>query len=129
MNRDDQHAIHALHAAFVEGWCRSDAEACAACYAADAVRVGASGDTQRGQAEIRAAYEALFGGRLAGSAVAISEGTIRPLGPDLALWQGALTITPPDRPPLRGHVVELLRRDAGRWRIVEGHPKLYPSVG
>lgn len=129
MSCDDENAIHAMHAAFVDAWRRADADACAAHYAEDAVRVGAFGDLQRGRTEIRAAYAALFGGRMAGAAIELPEGTIRTLGADLALWQAPLAITPPGRPPLHGHIVELLRREPGRWVIVESHPKFYPSAG
>ena len=129
MHRDDEEAIHGLHEGFVRAWARGDAEACAACYADDAVRVGAFGDVQRGRSAIRGAYASLFGGRMAGAAIELAPGTLRSLGEGLALWQAEIRLTPLGRPPLRGHVVELLRKEAAGWRIVEGHPKFFPAAG
>jgi hypothetical protein len=51
-------------------------------------------------------------------------GTIRMLTPDLALWQGGMTIQPPGgAPALKGYVVQLMKKVSGRWLVLEAHPK------
>jgi uncharacterized protein (TIGR02246 family) len=124
----DEAAILQLHRDFGVAWSKGDSSALLAFFAPDAVRVGAAGDIQRGPAEIRAAYERLLGGPFAGASVAIDPGSVRFLGADLALWQASMEIQPasPDRPSLRGYVVEVMKRIDGRWLILETHPKLFP---
>ncbi len=113
--------------AFSEAWSRGDAKAAASFFTDDGVRVGAGGDVQRGRAELEAAYEELLHGRFAGARVSQERGTVRMLTPELAFWQGAMTITPPGgAPALRGHVVQLMKKVGGRWLVLEAHPKLFP---
>src|SRR6266550_921886 len=115
--------------AFVDAWGRADAQAAASFFTDDAVRVGAFGDIQRGRAEIEAAYARLFTTSMPGATVRVERGTVRMLGPELAVWQGGMEITPVEGPPLRGHVVQVMRRVDGRWLIVETHPKFFPPRG
>lgn len=121
-----EEGIERLHEDFLAAFARGDADACAACFAEDGVRVGSLGEVQRGRAEIRAGYAALLE-RLKGARLALSNATTRALAPDVVLWQASMEIVPPaGRPAIRGHVVEVMRREGGRWLIVEGHPKLFP---
>lgn len=122
----DEAAITSEVQAFSEAWSRGDADAAAAFYVEDGVRVGASGDIQHGRAELRDAYERLFHGPFAGARVVQDPGHVRMLTLDLALWQGGLRIETPGRAPLLGHVVQLMARHGTRWLIVEAHPKLFP---
>jgi uncharacterized protein (TIGR02246 family) len=123
-------AILAETQAFVDAWGRGDARAAASFFTDDAVRVGALGDVQRGRAEIEAAYVRLFTNSMPGATVRLERGTVRMLGPELAVWQGGMEITPVGgRPPLRGHVVQVMRLVDGRWLIIEAHPKFFPPPG
>ena len=61
-------------------------------------------------------------------AVRVDQGTVRMLSADLAVWQGGFAILRPDAPPLKGYVVEILRKEAGRWLVLESHPKLFPAA-
>ena len=120
-------AIIAETQAFVDAWDRGDAHAAASFYTDDAVRVGAFGDTQHGPAEIEAAYVRLFTTSMPGATARMDRGTVRMLGPDLAVWQGDMEITlAGGRPPLRGHVVQVMRLLGDRWLILEAHPKFFP---
>lgn len=115
-----------LHEEFLAAFARGDADACAACFAEDGVRVGAAGDVQRGRGEIRTGYAALMQ-RMQGATLALANATTRSLAPDVVLWQANMEIRlPGGRPPLRGYVVEVMRREGSRWLIVEGHPKFFP---
>lgn len=111
---------------FAEAWSRGDAKAAASFFTDDGVRVGAMGDTQRGRAEVEAAYERLLHGPFAGAKVQQERGTVRMLTAELALWQGAIEITPVKGAPLKGHVVQLMKMVEGRWLVLESHPKLFP---
>ena len=92
----------------------------------DGVRVGALGDRQQGRAEIAHGYERLLRGPFAGATVHQDPGTIRMLTPDLAIWQGGMEIVPKDGAPMKGHVVQVMKRVGTRWLVLEAHPKLFP---
>src|SRR5258707_2519620 len=79
---------------FSEAWSKGDAKAAASFFTEDGVRVGAMGDVQHGRAEIEGAYDRLLHGPFAGATVVQERGTVRALGPDLALWQGNMEIHP-----------------------------------
>ena len=111
---------------FAEAWSRGDASAAASFFTDDGVRVGAMGDTQRGRAEVAAAYDRLLHGPFAGAKVQQARGTVRMLTAELALWQGAIEITPVKGAAVKGHVVQLMKMVNGRWLVLESHPKLFP---
>ena len=127
MPSDDEQAIVSETASFAEAWSRGDAKAAASCYTEDGVRVGAFGDRQEGRPEIEAAYGRLLHQTMPGATVKQQRGDVRLLTPDLALWQAAMEIVPADgAPALKGHVVQVMKKVAGRWLVLEAHPKLFP---
>lgn len=127
MPKNEQEAIFSEIQAFSDAWSRGDAKAAASFYTADGVRVGAMGDVQHGRAEVEAGYDRLLHGPFAGATVTQERGTIRMLTNDLALWQGGMVIQPPGgAPPIKGYVVQLMKKENGRWLVLEGHPKIYP---
>jgi uncharacterized protein (TIGR02246 family) len=124
---EDEQAIVREIQDFSEAWSRGDAKRAASFYTEDGVRVGAMGDVQHGRAELKAAYDKLLHGPFAGAKVTQERGSVRMLAPDLALWQGAMEIAPGGAaPPLKGYVVQLMKKVNGRWLVLEAHPKLYP---
>lgn len=125
-DRQTEEAIYRENEAFLEAWNRGDARAAASFFTEDGVRVGAFGDIQRGRAEIEAAYNRLLRQTMPGATASMERGSIRMLTPDLALWQGGLEITPVSGPPMKGHVVQVMRRVGERWLVVEAHPKFFP---
>ena len=125
---EDQESILREVESFSLAWSRGDAKAAASFFTEDGVRVGAAGDEQHGRSEHEAAYEKLLRGRFAGATVTQERGTIRMLTSDLALWQGGLEIAPGGAaPPIKGYVVQLMKKVNGRWLILEAHPKIYPA--
>jgi uncharacterized protein (TIGR02246 family) len=111
---------------FLAAWQRGDAKAATAHMTEDAVRVGAFGDIQRGRAEIETAFQKLFsGGPMKGAKIQFDP-SVRLLSGDVAVSEGALTITAPEGAPMAGFVVELWKKRDGRWWLVETHPKFYP---
>ena len=113
--------------AFAESWNKADAKMAASFYTEDAVRVGAFGDLQHGRAEIEAAYDRLLHQTMPGAKVKQDEGIVRMLSPELAVWQAAIEIVPPgDGAPLKGYVVQVMKKVRGRWLILEAHPKVFP---
>jgi uncharacterized protein (TIGR02246 family) len=129
LEADEVRMIFAETEAFAQAWGRGNAKEAASFYADDSVRVGAFGDVQHGRVEIEAAYERLFTQTMPGAKIAQSRGTVRMLAPDLALWQGDIEITPAaSAPPLKGHVVQVMKKVKGRWLVLEAHPKLFPAL-
>jgi len=127
MSVRDEQAIERQVDAFPQAWNTRDAQALAVLFTEDAVRVDAFGDVQRGRHEIAAAYHRLLHDRMPAARVHTERGTVRLLSPELALWQGGLEILLSQGPPLRGHAVQLMRREGSRWLILEAHPKLFPQ--
>lgn len=127
MNPTDEEAIFGEVHAFSEAWNRGDAKAVASFHSEDSLRVGALGDVQHGRAELEAAYDKLLHQTMPGARVKQERGTVRMLTPELATWQGGIEITPPDgRPPMKGHVLQVMKKVDGRWLILEAHPKFFP---
>jgi uncharacterized protein (TIGR02246 family) len=126
MSTDDEQAIFDETAAFAEAWNRGDAQAAAAFYTEDGARVGAFGDVQHGRAAIAAAYDRLWHQTMPGASVQQERGEVRRLSPELAVWQAGLQLTPPGRPALKGHVVQIMKKVGDRWLILEAHPKFFP---
>jgi uncharacterized protein (TIGR02246 family) len=126
MSPDDS-AILAVHEEFGKVWSAGDTDRLATFFTEDGVRVGAAGDISRGRAEIKAAYDRLLQGPFKGAKVTIDRGSVRALSKDISLWQGAIEIDPGGgKPPIRGYVVEVMKKVSGKWLILESHPKIFP---
>ena len=125
--KTDEDAIIAEVEAFSAAWSAGDAKRAASFFTEDGVRVGAMGDHQQGRAELEAAYDRLFHGPFAGASVVQERGAVRMLTPELAVWQGGMEITPSSGAPIRGHVVQVMKKVDDRWLVLEAHPKLFPA--
>ena len=129
MAQDELQAIYSEIEAFTEAWNKGDAKAAALFFTEDGVRVGVSGDIQRGHAELEKAYDRLLHQTMPGAAVSLERGVIRMLTPEFAIWQGGLEITSSDgERVLKGYVVQVMQKVGGRWLVLEGHPKFYPPL-
>lgn len=126
MSTADERTILEEVGAFARAWNQADARALAAFFTDDAVRVDGFGDVQHGRQAIADGFRQLFH-RMPGATLRVEPGTVRMLSPDLAVWQGGLEILRPNAAPLKGHAVEVLRKEAGRWLVLESHPKLLPE--
>lgn len=125
---DESETIFAETEAFANAWNRGDAAAAASFFTEDGIRIGAFGDVQTGRSEIKDAYDRLLHQTMAGAKVMQERGSVRMLTADLAIWEGGIEITPSGSElPLRGHVVQIMKKTGDRWLILEAHPKLYPS--
>jgi uncharacterized protein (TIGR02246 family) len=128
MDQVEVEAIIAETRAFVEAMNAGDAALAASFYTEDGTRVGGFGDTQHGRKELEAAYVRLLHEVMPGARLRQARGTVRMLTQDLGVWQGGLEIAVPgSEAPLRGHVVQVMKKVEGRWLILEGHPKLFPT--
>ncbi len=124
---NDEAAILDLHERFGTAWSSGSVDALLAMFAPDAIRVGAAGDVQRTPTEIRAAFDRLLTGMFKGAKVTIERGSVRMLSADYAIWQAPMTIDPgAGKPPLRGYVVDVMKKVGGAWLILETHPSLFP---
>lgn len=126
---DNEQQILDEVASFAQAWNAGDARAAAAYFTEDATRVGAFGDIQHGRPEIEAAYEKLFHQTMQSATVSQERGSVRMLTPEFAVWQGALEIAPGgNRPIIKGHVVQVMKKVQGRWLVLEAHPKFFPPT-
>lgn len=113
--------------AFASSWNDGDAKTAASFFTDDGVRIGASGDKQNGRVEIEAAYNRLMHQTMLGAQLEQEKGTIRMLTPRFAIWQAGIEIIPPGNvSPIKGYVVQIMKKVEGRWLILESHPKLFP---
>lgn len=122
----DERTILEQVGAFVRAWNQADSGSLAAFFTDDAVRVDGFGDVQHGRQAITDGFRQLFH-RMPGATVRVEQATVRMLSPGLAVWQGGFEILRPDAAPLKGYVVEVLRKEGGRWLVLESHPKLLPE--
>jgi uncharacterized protein (TIGR02246 family) len=126
-NEGDAGAIIAETKAFAEAMNAGDAALAASFYTEDGTRVGGFGDKQEGRREIEAAYRRLLHESMPGARIEQERGAVRMLTPDLAVWQAGLEIAlPGGESPLKGYVVQVMKKVNGRWLILEAHPKIYP---
>ena len=127
MNPKDEENIYKENDNFLEAWNKGDAKAAASFFAEDGVRVGAMGDVEHGREEITTAYENLMHKAMPGAKAKMEKGTIRVLTPELVVWQGGIEIEKPDgSPPMKGWVVQVMKKVNDRWLVLEAHPKLFP---
>ena len=127
--QSEEQAIMKEIEAFSGAWNNGNAEQAASFFTEDAVRVGAFGDIQHGCAEIKKAYEKLLSQTMSGASVKQETGSVRMLSPELAVWQGAMEITPAGgKTALKGYVIQVMKKEKGRWLVLEAHPKLFPPA-
>ena len=127
MTTNDEENIYKENENFLEAWNQGDVKAAASFFTEDGVRVGAMGVIEHGREEIATAYDNLLHKGMPGAKAKMEKGTIRMLTPELAVWQGGLEIQKPDSsPPMKGYVVQVMKKVNNKWMILEAHPKLYP---
>jgi uncharacterized protein (TIGR02246 family) len=129
MNEKEEQAIYKETELFLVAWNQGDAKAAASFYTEDGMRVGAMGDVEHGREEIEKAYHSLMHKAMPGAKAKQEKGTIRMLTPEYAIWQGGLEIQKPDgSAPMKGHVVQVMKKVNGKWMILEAHPKFFPQA-
>jgi len=112
---------------FQEAWSEGDARKISHFFTEDCRRVGAFGEIQDSRAEVEAAYKMLLERALPGSKLLKQGKVTRFLTPDLAIWQESFQILSPDSPEkIKGYVVLIMKKEEGKWMILEMHPKIYP---
>ena len=111
--------------AFAESWNRHDMASFAEVFAEDAEFVNVVGLWWRGRDEIRRAHEFTHGTIFKHSRITVVENRVRALSDDLATVRSRWTLeghVSPDGAPLparHGVMLNVVRRDGERWRVVE----------
>jgi uncharacterized protein (TIGR02246 family) len=124
---NDETAILEMHDRFTAAWSSAAIDKLLPLFTSDARRVGAAGDVQQTPAELRATFDRMLNGPFKGAKVSVERGTVRLLTPELALWEAPMTIElGGGKPPMRGHVHDVMKKVGGTWLILETHPKLFP---
>ena len=123
----DEAVILAVHQGYAAAWSAGDAERAATFFTDDSLRVGAAGDVQHGPEGVKTALGKLFQGPFKGATMKIEPGSVRMLSAQLAVLHAPMQIeTGNGKPPLRGIAADVVKKVAGKWLIVESHPKLFP---
>lgn len=129
MESNDENEIVQATLDFQKAWNNGDAKAASEFFAENGVRVGAFGDIQIGKAEVEKAYEKLLNQTMPGASVKQERGTVRMLTDDLAIWQGGIELVPPGSDnSMKGHVVQVMKKENGKWLVLEAHPKFFPPA-
>jgi hypothetical protein len=65
---------------------------------------------------------------MAGASVKQERGNVRILTEDLAIWEAPIEINiPGNSEPLKGYVVQVMKKLNGKWMVLEAHPKIFPK--
>jgi len=113
---------------FQVAWSEGDAGKISRFFTEDCRRVGAFGEIQNGRAEVEAAYKMLLERALPGAKLLKQGKVTRFLTLDLAIWQESFQILSPDSPEkIKGYVVLIMKKEEGKWMILEMHPKIFPN--
>ncbi|MER3455469.1 MAG: hypothetical protein C4303_01880 [candidate division GAL15 bacterium] len=128
MPSDEERAVLQQVEAFVHAWNRGMPGPLPPSTRRMVCALGAFGEEARGRAQIEAAFEELLRKTMAGATVRMEPGSVRMLSLEFWVWQGRFEIALPDqKTALKGHAVQVMQEVQGRWRVLEGHPKLFPS--
>ena len=120
----DVSAVRKLQAQQAEAWNRHDAAAYAALFAADGDVVNVLGWWWRGRTEIESKLTDAFAWVFRDSTLTITDVQVRILDPLTAvahvrwLLDGAKVPPGAPEPPRQGIQLQVLRKEAGRWKIV-----------
>lgn len=111
--------------AFAESWNKHDMNAFAELFSPDAEFVNVVGLWWRGRAEIKAAHEFTHQTLFKNSRLSIDEIAVRFAAPAIAIsrcrWtlEGHVTPEGAPLPARRGVLLNLLRRESGKWLIID----------
>ena len=107
-----------------DSWKRNDGTALGELFTEDGSLVNPFGQRADGHAAVAAMYAEFFAGMLSGTSTTFSSLRVRPVGEDHAFLDCDQVISG-GAFALNGHMSALLRKEAGRWRFVDGRPHTY----
>lgn len=85
------------------------------------------GDIGCGREEIAKALDNLIHKSMTGAKAKTANESVRLLTAEFAIWQGSLEIQKPDGSlPMKGYVIQVMKKVDHKWMIREAHPKLFP---
>lgn len=124
----DEAAIFDLHRELTRALSAGDVDRVMSLFSDDAVRVDELGEVQQGPGAIRAGIDRLLTDPARGADVKVLSGTVRLLSEHVAVWEGPLEIIPKGGGHLvHGYLIDVVKKTDGEWRIIESHPKVYPT--
>jgi uncharacterized protein (TIGR02246 family) len=108
-------------------WKTNDGAAFAGLFTEDGSLINPFGERADGQAALTAMYTEYFGGMLHGSTTSITLTTLRAIEDDHAFVDAdQLIYSATGDVILALHVVNLLKRQDGEWRLVDSRPYAFP---
>lgn len=118
--------IAAFYARLTESWAANDGTAFAALYTEDGSLINPFGERADGRAALGAMYDAYFDGMLKGTTTSVEVTDVRKVGADHVLVDADQSVHAGNGDVvLAVHVVNLMRQEAGEWRLVDSRPYAY----
>lgn len=120
-------SVAAFHQKVAAAWSANDGAAFTGFFTQDGSLINPFGERADGREALTAMYSEYFGGMLKGTTTSISLTHVRPIEPGHAFADADQTIYAASGDVLMAlHVVNLLRRDGGEWRLVDSRPYAFP---
>ena len=120
-------SVTAFFGKLADTWNANDGTAFAGFFTEDGSLINPFGERADGRAALTAMYTEYFGGMLHGTTTSITLTTLRAIGDDHAFADADQTVYSADgNVVLALHVVNLLRRYDGEWRLVDSRPYAFP---
>jgi uncharacterized protein (TIGR02246 family) len=95
---------------------KGDANAIAAVYTTDALRIGSDGQLLTGRDAIHKAYEREFAGPLKGGKLTIRPGRTVNVSQDVRVQEGTAEVSGTSAGPMRSRYLNTFVRQGGQWR-------------
>jgi uncharacterized protein (TIGR02246 family) len=122
-------SIAAAFARLADTWKTNDGAAFAACFVEDGSLINPFGERADGRAAIAAMYSEYFAGMLQGTTTKIDLTRARAVERTHAFADADQTVFAANGDVLLAlHVVNLMRREAGHWQLVDSRPYSFPPV-
>ncbi len=120
-------SVTAFFGKLADTWNTNDGAAFAGFFTEDGSLINPFGERADGRAALTAMYTEYFGGMLHGTTTSITLTTLRGIGDDHAFADADQTVYSPNGDVVLAlHVVNLLRRYDGEWRLVDSRPYAFP---
>ena len=119
--------VTALFGKVAEAWSTNDGAEFARLFTEEGSLINPFGERADGRAALTAMYGEYFGGMLKGTTTSITLTQVRAIGDDHAFTDADQTIYGADGDVVLAlHVVNLLRKEGGEWRLLDSRPYSFP---
>lgn len=123
----DEESIQTRTQEFATAWNRHDVHAMSEIFAEDGDLINPFGKVAKSRAEVERLIGEEHAGPLKSSRISIKPENVRVLSSEIAIADSAYEITGARDPSgkevnIRGHLTQVLKKQAGRWAVVSARP-------